>query len=67
MELPHWGFQWDTGKRFHIYCLNPYSNGITSLGMFLNQANRLLGLCLNPYSNGITSLGRKMHILLSIN
>ena len=39
-------------------CLNPYSNGITSLGSwvrFARHAARNAGL--NPYSNGITSLG----------
>ena len=36
--------------------LNPYSNGITSLGNITGQANKVM-VCLNPYSNGITSLG----------
>ena len=32
MELPHWGLQ--GGKKVNpLRCLNPYSNGITSLGL----------------------------------
>ena len=41
-----------------VRCLNPYSNGITSLGIWgynLSANPAITGL--NPYSNGITSLG----------
>ncbi len=35
-------------------CLNPYSNGIPSIGYRLT--NKLVKYCLNPYSNGIPSI-----------